>query len=372
MTSKIKLKQTPLFNYYQKNKIKLVDFGGWAMPIQFTGIVEEHKAVRNEAGLFDVSHMGEFLVEGEDAKAYLNTLLTNDVTKIAVGESQYHAMCYPDGGTIDDLILSKLAANSYLVTVNASNTQKDYEWMKEKIIGKVTLTNKSDCIGLLAMQGPLAEKLLQELTKDDLSLIHSFHFKQQLSIAGIDDIMVSRTGYTGENGFELYLASDKTEELWEKLLEVGKERGLKPCGLGSRDTLRLESAYSLYGHELTAESSPIQAGIGFAVKTTKSSDFIGKKALKQQHKEGMQQKIRGFELLGKGIARAGCKLYDNKGKEIGLVTSGTKSPTLNKSIGLAFINTENSAIGSELKIEIRTKLVDAILVETPFYGRKIK
>ncbi|SEL28801.1 aminomethyltransferase [Carnobacterium iners] len=372
MTLKNNLKQTPLFNYYQKNKIKLVDFGGWAMPIQFTGIIEEHKAVRNEAGLFDVSHMGEFLVEGEDAKTYLNALLTNDVSKIVVGESQYHAMCYPDGGTVDDLILSKLAENSYLVTVNAGNIQKDYHWMKEKIIKKVTLTDTSDLIGLLAIQGPLAERILQKLTKDDLSVIQSFHFKQQLSIAGIDDIMVSRTGYTGEDGFELYLAADKAAQLWEALLEAGKEMGLKPCGLGSRDTLRLESAYSLYGHELTADSSQLQAGIGFVVKTTKPTNFVGKKVLKQQRKVGMQQKIRGFELLGKGIARAGCKIYDDRGKEIGIVTSGTKSPTLNKSIGLAFINIENSERGSRLQVEIRTKLIEAILVETPFYKREIK
>ena len=372
MTTPNKLKQTPLFNYYQKNKIKLMDFGGWAMPVQFTGIIDEHKAVRNEAGLFDVSHMGEFLVEGEDAETYLNTLLTNDVTQLVIGQSQYHAMCYPDGGTVDDLIISKLAENRYLVTPNAGNTEKDFKWMKEKITGRISLTNKSESIGLLALQGPRAEEILQKLTSINLNEIKPFHFNQQGSIADIEDVLISRTGYTGEAGFELYLASNKTEKLWELLLLAGKEEGLKPCGLGARDTLRLEAGLSLYGHELSKDISPLQANIGFAVKTNKAQDFFGKQVLKDQRESGIKQKVSGFELVGKGIARSDCKVYDEEGKEIGVVTSGTKSPTLNKSIGLVLINTENTAIGSLIQIEVRNKLVEAVIVKTPFYKRKIK
>ncbi|WP_034552576.1 glycine cleavage system aminomethyltransferase GcvT [Carnobacterium funditum] len=372
MTSTNNSRRTPLFDYYQKNKIKLMDFGGWVMPIQFTGIIEEHKAVRNEAGLFDVSHMGEILVEGEDAEKYLDFLLTNDVTQMITGQSQYHAMCYPDGGTIDDLIISKLATNGYLVTSNAGNTEKDFDWMKEKVTGDVQLTNKSDSIGLLALQGPAAEEILQKLTEVDLSDIQAFHFNQQVTLAEIENVLISRTGYTGENGFELYLAANKTEKLWELLLAAGKEEGLKPCGLGSRDTLRLEAALSLYGHELSADISPLQANIGFAVKTNKAHDFVGKKDLKRQREVGVKQKIRGFELIGKGIARSGCKIYAKSGEEIGVVTSGTKSPTLNKSIGLALINTKKNDIDALVQIDIRNKLIDAVLVKTPFYKRETK
>ncbi|MGB3160318.1 MAG: glycine cleavage system aminomethyltransferase GcvT [Carnobacterium sp.] len=370
MTSTNKIKQTPLVDYYKRNKIKLTDFGGWALPIQFTGIIEEHKAVRNEAGLFDVSHMGEFFVEGNDAESYLNWLLTNDVTKMEVGQSQYHFMCYSNGGTVDDLIISKLATTNFLVTVNASNTEKDFNWMKENLFGDVILKNKSDAIGLIALQGPSAERILQKLTKIDLNDIKAFHFKQNISVGEIEDILVSRTGYTGEDGFELYVAVDKTEKLWESLLAVGKEAGLKPCGLGSRDTLRLESALSLYGHELSSEISPLQANSGFAVKMNKNCDFIGKKDLKEQLEIGIKQKIKGFELVGKGIPRSGCKVYDNLGKEIGVVTSGTKSPTLNKSIGLALLNTDYSDLNGEIYIEIRTKFVEAVVVKIPFYKRK--
>lgn len=369
MSSLNKLKQTPLFDYYQKQGIKLVDFGGWAMPIQFTGIIEEHQAVRCQAGLFDVSHMGEFLVEGEDAESYLNYLLTNDLTKITVGQSQYHAMCYPDGGTIDDVIVSKLAENKYLITVNASNIEKDFNWMQEHLTGKVKLENWTSSIGLLALQGPHAESILQKLTTTTLENLPFFHFIQQVKLAGIENVLLSRTGYTGEDGFELYIPADQTEKLWSALLEAGTEAGLKPCGLGSRDTLRLEAALSLYGHELSKEINPLQAGIGFAVKTGKQSDFIGKSALTLQREGGVKQKIRGFELTGKGIARSGCRIFSEEGEEIGVVTSGTKSPTLGKSIGLALLDTTKSRFGTTIKVEIRNKLINAVVMRTPFYRK---
>lgn len=369
MSSLNKLKQTPLFDYYQKQGIKLVDFGGWAMPIQFSGIIEEHQAVRFQAGLFDVSHMGEFLVEGEDAESYLNYLLTNDLTKINVGQSQYHAMCYSDGGTIDDVIVSKLAENKYLITVNASNIEKDFNWMQEHLTGNVKLVNWTSSIGLLALQGPHAERILQKLTTTRLEDLPSFHFIQQVKLAEIEHVLLSRTGYTGEDGFELYIPADKTEKLWHILLEAGTEAGLKPCGLGSRDTLRLESALSLYGHELSKEINPLQAGIGFAVKTGKQSDFIGKSALTLQRESGVKKKISGFELTGKGIARSGCRIFSEEGEEIGFVTSGTKSPTLGKSIGLALLDTTKIHFGTTIEVEVRNKLINGVIMRTPFYRK---
>ncbi|QQP69773.1 glycine cleavage system aminomethyltransferase GcvT [Carnobacterium sp. CS13] len=369
MSSETTLKQTPMFEYYKKQGVKLIDFGGWAMPIQFTGIIEEHKAVRSHAGLFDASHMGEFLIEGKDAESYLNHLLTNDVTQVALNQAQYHAMCYPDGGTIDDLILSKLAENRYLITTNAGNTEKDFKWMQEHLTGDVKLEDYSDSIGLLALQGPSAESILQKLTDVDLGAIGSFRFVQQATVAGIENVLISRTGYTGEEGFELYVEAVQTENLWRQLVEVGEAEGLKPCGLGSRDTLRLEAALSLYGHELSAEITPLQAGIGFAVKTKKDSDFIGKTVLAAQRESGVKKKIRGFELTGKGIAREGCKVYTESGKEIGVVTSGTRSPSLGKSIGLALLDAAESNFGTSIKVEVRNKLVDALVMKTPSYRR---
>ena len=273
MSTGTELKRTPLFETYQKMGAKVIDFGGWELPVQFSSILEEHEAVRTQAGLFDVSHMGQFIVEGKDAESFINTIVSNDVTKVEVDQAQYSAMCYPDGGTVDDLIVYKLADEKYMFVPNAANIDKDYAWINEHLKGDVTLKNISDEIGLLAIQGPKTESILQKLTDIDLSKIVFYHFAQNVTIAGIPDILVSRTGYTGEDGFELYLAGDKVAELWDKLLEAGKEDGLKPCGLGARDTLRLEARLNLYGQELTKDISPLEAGIGFAVKTNERIRF---------------------------------------------------------------------------------------------------
>ena len=251
MGTETALKQTPLFEVYGKYGAKVIDFGGWALPVQFSSILEEHEAVRTEAGLFDVSHMGEVLVEGKDAESYINYLVTNDVTKLSINQAQYTAMCYPDGGTVDDLLVYKLENEKYLLVINAANIEKDYEWMKQHVKGEMTLQNISNDIAQLAIQGPKAEGILQKLTEIDLSEIGSFKFAQHVNLSGITDILVSRTGYTGEDGFELYLAADQAVALWEKLLEAGSEDGLKPCGLGARDTLRLEARLALYGQELS-------------------------------------------------------------------------------------------------------------------------
>ncbi len=279
MSVETTLKRTPLFESYKKSGAKVIDFGGWELPVQFSSIIEEHEAVRKEAGLFDVSHMGEVLIEGKDAESYINYLVTNDVTKIAINKAQYTAMCYPDGTTVDDLLVYKLANEKYLLVINASNIEKDFDWMNQNVKGEVTLKNISNDVAQLAIQGPKAEGILQKLTETDLSQIGGFQFAQHVNIEEIKDVLVSRTGYTGEDGFEIYLAANQAEALWEKLLAAGSVEGLKPCGLGARDTLRLEAKLALYGQELSNEISPLEAGIGFAVKTNKESDFIGKDSL---------------------------------------------------------------------------------------------
>ena len=369
MSAGSELKRTPLFESYKKLGAKVIDFGGWELPVQFSSILEEHETVRTQAGLFDVSHMGEFIVEGKDAESFINSIVSNDITKVEINQAQYSAMCYEDGGTIDDLIVYKLADEKYLFVPNAANVDKDYAWINEHLKGDVTLTNISDEVGQLAIQGPKAESILQKLTDIDLSQMVFYHFAQNVTISGITDILVSRTGYTGEDGFELYLAADKVAELWDKLLEAGKEDGLKPCGLGARDTLRLEARLNLYGQELSKDINPLEAGIGFAVKLTKEADFIGKEALVKQKEEGLKRKVVGIVLTGRGIPRTGYKVFSADNEEIGFVTSGTQSPTLKKSIGLAIVSTEHAKIDTELKVEIRNKLVDAVIVKPPFYKR---
>ncbi|WP_156289355.1 glycine cleavage system aminomethyltransferase GcvT [Oceanobacillus salinisoli] len=369
MSTEAVLKRTPLFEVYKNYGAKVIDFGGWELPVQFSGIIEEHEAVRQEAGLFDVSHMGEIVVEGKDAESFIDSLVTNDVTKIDINQCQYTAMCYPDGGTIDDFLVYKLADEKYLLVVNAANIEKDYEWIEQHAKGEVTLKNISSDVAQVAIQGPKAESILQKLTEKDLTGIGLFRFAEHVNLDGVKDVLVSRTGYTGEDGFELYLAADDAKALWEKLLQVGEEDGLKPCGLGARDTLRFEARLALYGQELTKEISPLEAGIGFAVKTNKESDFIGKSSLLNQKEEGLKRKLVGVEVTGRGIPRHGYKVFSEEGEEIGFITSGTRSPSLKKNLGLAIISMEHAKAETPLKVEIRKKLIDAVVVKTPFYKR---
>jgi aminomethyltransferase len=363
------LKQTPLFEVYGKFGAKVIDFGGWALPVQFSSILDEHEAVRTKAGLFDVSHMGEVLVVGKDAERYINYLCTNDVTKLDINQAQYTAMCYPDGGTVDDLLVYKLDNEKYLLVINAANIEKDFEWMQQHAKGEMALQNISNEVAQVAIQGPKAEGVLQKLTKTDLSQIGPFNFVQHVNLDGITDVLVSRTGYTGEDGFELYLSASQAEALWVKLLEAGSDDGLKPCGLGARDTLRLEARLALYGQELLPDISPLEAGIGFAVKTNKVNDFIGKYALLAQKEAGLKRKLVGIEVTGRGIPRHGYKVVSEDGEEIGVVTSGTQSPSLKKSIGLALIAAEHTQVGTLLKVEVRNKLIEAVVVKTPFYKK---
>ncbi|MCM3161715.1 glycine cleavage system aminomethyltransferase GcvT [Metabacillus litoralis] len=361
------LYRTPLYDVYKNYGAKTIDFGGWDLPVQFSSIKEEHEAVRTKAGLFDVSHMGEVEVRGEDSLAFLQKISTNDVSLLKNGGAQYTAMCYEDGGTVDDLLIYKKADHDYLLVINASNIEKDVDWLTTNLFGDVSIKNVSDDLALLALQGPFAEKVLQTLTDTDLTDIKFFKFKDDVNVAGVK-ALVSRTGYTGENGFELYCAANDAITLWEKILEAGKEDGALPCGLGARDTLRFEATLPLYGQELSKDITPIEAGIGFAVKTNKEADFNGKAVLKDQKENGAARKLVGIELIEKGIPRHGYEVFVN-GEEVGVVTTGTQSPTLGKNIGLALLKTEFTELGTEVEVQVRKKRLKAVVVATPFYKR---
>lgn len=361
------LKRTPLFDVYKNYGGKTIDFGGWELPVQFSSIKEEHEAVRTKAGLFDVSHMGEIEVKGTDSLLYLQKMMTNDISKLKIGAAQYTAMCYENGGTVDDLLVYKMAEDDYLLVVNASNIDKDFDWLSAHVEGEVTLNNISEKMAQLALQGPVAEKVLQKLTGEDLSGIGFFKFQENVTING-KSALVSRTGYTGEDGFEIYCASEHVIELWNTILEVGKEDGVLPCGLGARDTLRFEATLALYGQELSPEITPFEAGIGFAVKLNKEVDFIGKEALAKQKEISIPRKLVGIEMIERGIPRHGYAVFHGETK-VGEVTTGTQSPTLKKNIGLALIYRQFSELDTELDIEIRGKKVKAKIVPTPFYKR---
>lgn len=361
------LKRTPLFDEYAKYGGKTIDFGGWELPVQFSSIKEEHDAVRNRAGLFDVSHMGEIFVEGPDALDYLQKMLSNDISKIAIGGAQYSALCYENGGVIDDLLTYRLQENRYLLCVNAANADKDFEWLLKHLEGDVTVTNASDQYAQIALQGPLAQEVLQTLTATDLATIKYFKFQEDVLVGG-HAVLVSRSGYTGEDGFEIYGAPVAIADLWNKILEAGKDKGVVAAGLGARDTLRFEAGLPLYGQELSADITPLEAGIGFAVKLAKDPQFIGQQALIDLKEKGLPRKSVGIEMIDKGIPRHGYKVFKD-GVEIGVVTTGTQSPMTKRNIGVALIDAKFAEVGMELEIEIRGKFAKVVIVETPFYKR---
>lgn len=361
------LKRTVLFDHYAEHGGKTIDFGGWDLPVQFSSIKAEHEAVRTNAGLFDVSHMGEVFVTGKDALSYLQKMMTNDVSKLKVGQAQYTAMCYENGGTVDDLLIYKKSEENYLLVVNASNCEKDVEWMQQHVFGDVTIEDQSDAFALIALQGPKAEMVLQRLTEEPLQDIKFFRFKENVQIAG-QSVLISRTGYTGEDGFELYGSPEAIVNLWEAILAKGKDEGVVPAGLGARDTLRFEAGLPLYGQELSADISPLEAGLGFVVKLNKDEDFFGKAALQNQKDQGVPRKLVGLEMIDKGIPRTGYKvLLDDE--EIGEVTTGTQSPTLNKNIGFALIDTEHALLDAEVMVQVRKRTLKAKIIKTPFYKR---
>lgn len=301
----MQLLQTPLYPLYAKYGAKTVNFGGWELPVQFSGIQKEHRCVREQAGLFDVSHMGEFRITGLEAENFLQYMLTNDVTKMENGQVQYSMMCYPDGGTVDDLLVYKFSPDHYMLVVNAANIEKDLEWLQKHAEGDVQIRDISRETALLALQGPLAPSILQSIVETDLAKIAPFHFKTDVYIDGAA-VLVSRTGYTGEDGFELYMPADSACQVWERLLEAGQEYGLCPAGLGARDTLRFEAGLALYGQELSKDITPIEAGLGMFVKVEKD-DFVGKEVLQEQKQLGPSRKLVGIEMVGRGIPRTGLR-----------------------------------------------------------------
>ncbi|NLW07876.1 MAG: glycine cleavage system aminomethyltransferase GcvT [Clostridia bacterium] len=362
------LQRTPLYSMHQKYHGKMIDFGGWELPVEYreTGIIAEHHQVRKQAGLFDVSHMGEIAVRGEKAESFIQQLVTNDISGLKENQICYTPMCYPDGGCVDDLLIYKYSAENFLIVVNAANTDKDFAWMREhKPAAGVSLDNMSASYALLALQGPLAQDILQNICNVNLQTIKYYWFLPSVKVAGYDCI-VSRTGYTGEDGFELFVAPEHAADLWEAIITAGRGAVL-PAGLGARDTLRFEAKLPLYGHELDEDISPLEAGLGRFVKLDKDS-FIGKEALLRQKERGLQRILVELEMIGRGIPRSHYEIFVN-GQNIGWITSGGFAPTLNKNIGLALVKKEYANPGQELDVMIRNKPVKACVGKGIFYRR---
>lgn len=361
------LQKIPLNDEHIKLGAKMVPFGGYLMPVQYElGILKEHELVRTKVGLFDISHMGELLLEGKDVESFLQKLMTNDIQLINERKGQYACICYENGTVVDDCFYYKYSPLKYRMIINASNIKKDLEWFNKNILGfSVSITDLSKKRGRFALQGPFAQETLQPLIKDDLNKLQRFYFLES-EIEGID-VFIARTGYTGEDGFEISFNVEYSKKVLYLLLESGKPYSISLIGLGARDTLRLEACYSLYGHEISDKITPIEASIGFCVKD-KPMEFNGKKVLLDQKKNGTERKIVGVELIDKGIIRDHYEVYNTEGNEkIGYITSGTFSPTLKKSIGLALIRTQYAKLGNEITIDIKNKKLKARVVQTPFY-----
>jgi aminomethyltransferase len=361
------LRTTPLNAVHRELGAKMVPFGGWDMPMEYSGLIAEHMAVRTAAGLFDVSHMGEFEVTGPGALEFLQRVTSNDVAKLVDGQAQYTALPTPQGTPVDDVILSRKGADRYLLVVNAGNIEKDFRWLQDQGPKECELRNRSDEFGLLALQGPRSPDILQPLTPLDLGRLG--YYRHDEATVGGWSATVSRTGYTGEDGFEILVDARETEALWRALLDAGRDKGLMPAGLGARDTLRLEARMCLYGNDMDESTTLVEAGLGWIVSLDEAKgDFIGREVLAKQKKNGTQRKLVGFEMVGRGIARHGYPVFV-KGHEAGAVTSGTYAPFLQKNIGLSYLPAEHTAVETEFDVEIRGRRVPAKVVPTPFYKR---
>lgn len=358
------MKRTPLYSVHQSLQARFVDFGGWEMPVQYSSILEEHEAVRTRAGLFDVSHMGEIEVRGPRALAAVQYFTVNDVNRLRDGQAQYSLLCRPTGGVVDDILVHRVHAERFFLCVNASNTDKDFEWIREHA-GGAEVVNRSDEFALLALQGPAATSILAPLTPLDLASVPRFEFREA-TVAG-HSAFVAHTGYTGEDGWEIYCEAAEAEAVWQALAERGAAHGMSPVGLGARDTLRLEAALPLYGHELDDETTPLEARLAWVVRMDKG-DFLGRDALLRQKQAGLQRQLVGMVLTEAGIPRQGYKLVGD-GVSIGKITSGTKSPTLGKAIGLGYVARAFTDIGTPIGVEIRAKTISAEVVRLPFYRR---
>jgi aminomethyltransferase len=367
-TSDSPLKRTPLYALHRELGARMTDFAGYEMPVEFGGVVEEHLTVRTKAGLFDVSHMGEFLVSGGEAEAFLQKLTPNDVSRLAIGQAHYSALTTEKGAFVDDLLISRTGEDAFLVVVNASNVEKDFAWMQSRRPSGATLTNASDDYALLALQGPASEAVLQPLTDVDLGAMKYYRFAQGRVLG--EPATVSRTGYTGEDGFEILIEAGAGEKVARGLLERGASQGIAPIGLAARDTLRLEAKMALYGNDIDEDHTVLEADLEWIVKWQKG-DFVGREALARQKEKGVPRKLVGFEMVDRGIARHGYPVYAG-GAASDTVTSGSFAPYLKKNIGLAYLPAAFSAPGSEIEIEIRGRRAKAVVVPTPFYKRERK
>ena len=358
------MKKTALYEIHKALGAKLVPFAGYQMPVQYEGVNAEHLTVRKGVGVFDVSHMGEFLIEGPNALALIQSVASNDASALSIGKAQYSCLPNNKGGIVDDLIIYRLEENAFLLVVNASNIEKDWQWISANNDVGAKLTNISDDYSLLAIQGPMAIEAMQVLTSVDLKALKFYHFEIS-DFAGIQNVIISATGYTGSGGFEIYCKNTDVEQLWNQVFEAGAKYGIKPIGLAARDTLRLEMGYCLYGNDINETTSPIEAGLGWITKFTKS--FTNDYALSQQKANGVTRKLVGFELKDRGIPRQSYPIVDSNAVVIGSVTSGTMSPSLNKGIGMGYVRSEFSEVGTEIGIKIRKKIVLAKVIKLPFY-----
>ena len=361
------LKRTPLYNEHKKLNARLIDFGGFEMPVQYNGIKQEHTAVREHAGLFDVSHMGEFFVSGPNALELIQKVTINDASKLVPGKAQYTAMCYEDGGIVDDLLVYMLDENEYMLVVNASNIEKDFDWISSHNTMGAALENRSDDYALIALQGPKSVEILQKLTEVDASSIPFYAFTTG-TVAGEAGVIISATGYTGEKGFELYINTQKADaaKIWSGLMKAGEQEGLQPAGLGARDTLRLEMGYALYGNDITKDTNPLEARMGWLTKLDKG-EFVGKEALVKLKEAGLKRKLMGFVIEEpRSVPRAGYDITGEEESSLGFVTSGTQSITLNKGIGMGYIHADKAEENTKITINIRKKRVEATVVRPPF------
>jgi len=360
------MKNTALTNKHIALGAKMVPFAGYNMPVQYEGVKAEHDCVRNAVGVFDVSHMGEFKLKGPKALDLIQSVTSNDASKMVNGQAQYSCLPNNEGGIVDDLLVYKVNDNEYYLVVNASNMEKDWNWISKHNTFGVEMVDVSEKTSLLAIQGPKAAQALQSLTNIDLAAMKYYTF-QLGTFAGVENVIISATGYTGAGGFELYINNADAEKVWDKIFEAGAPYGIKPIGLAARDTLRLEMGFCLYGNDINDTTSPLEAGLGWITKFTK--EFTNSVNLKAQKEAGVKRKLVAFEMVDKGIPRHDYEIHDAKGSKIGIVTSGTQSPSLNIAIGLGYVTTEHSALGSEIYISVRDKGIKAKVVALPFYKK---
>jgi aminomethyltransferase len=359
------MKRTALYLKHVASKARIVEFAGYEMPVEYSGVNDEHMAVRNGVGIFDVSHMGEIWVKGPDAMQFLQTVTSNDVSVLTPGKVQYSCLPNDRGGIVDDLLVYCYEPEKYLLVVNASNTLKAWVWLHNHVVGRVNLENATDAISQVAVQGPKAINVLQKLTEINLADLKNYTFKTG-KLAGIDDVIISATGYTGAGGFELYFYNEAAEKIWDAIMEAGKEFNIKPCGLAARDTLRLEMGYCLYGHEINGDTSPLEAGLDWITKLTDKKPLFNKEYLLKQKQEGLTMQLVGFSMLDKAIPRQHYEIVDHEGVRIGEVTSGTMSPILKKGIGMGYVKPDFTPEGTKIFVQIRGKNVPAEIVKTPF------